>query len=278
MDDVSLAPAPVAKPVVTSAVHNVETVLWVKHWTDQYFSFGITRPPSFRFRSGEFVMIGLPSEVEGGKPILRAYSIVSPAWAEEIEFFSIKVQDGPLTSRLQKIEIGDQILLAKKPTGTLVLDALKPGKRLWLIGTGTGLAPWLSVARDPDAYERFEKVIVTHTVRGVEDLAYKDFFETELPNDDILGELVAPALVYYPTVTREAFRNEGRITDRINSGVVFKDLGLDQAKFNPEEDRVMLCGSMAMIKETAALLEAHGLVEGSNAEPGDFVLERAFVG
>ena len=278
MDDVSLAPAPVAKPVVTSAVHNVETVLWVKHWTDQYFSFGITRPPSFRFRSGEFVMIGLPSEVEGGKPILRAYSIASPAWAEEIEFFSIKVQDGPLTSRLQKIEIGDQILLAKKPTGTLVLDALKPGKRLWLIGTGTGLAPWLSVARDPDAYERFEKVIVTHTVRGVEDLAYKDFFETELPNDDILGELVAPALVYYPTVTREAFRNEGRITDRINSGVVFKDLGLDQAKFNPEEDRVMLCGSMAMIKETAALLEAHGLVEGSNAEPGDFVLERAFVG
>lgn len=278
MDDVSLAPAPVAKPVVTSAVHNVETVLWVKHWTDQYFSFGITRPPSFRFRSGEFVMIGLPSEVEGGKPILRAYSIASPAWAEEIEFFSIKVQDGPLTSRLQKIEVGDQILLAKKPTGTLVLDALKPGKRLWLIGTGTGLAPWLSVARDPDAYERFEKVIVTHTVRGVEDLAYKDFFETELPNDDILGELVAPALVYYPTVTREAFRNEGRITDRINSGVVFKDLGLDQAKFNPEEDRVMLCGSMAMIKETAALLEAHGLVEGSNAEPGDFVLERAFVG
>ena len=278
MDDVSLAPAPVAKPVVTSAVHNVETVLWVKHWTDQYFSFGITRPPSFRFRSGEFVMIGLPSEVEGGKPILRAYSIASPAWAEEIEFFSIKVQDGPLTSRLQKIEVGDQILLAKKPTGTLVLDALKPGKRLWLIGTGTGLAPWLSVARDPDAYERFEKVIVTHTVRGVEDLAYKDFFETELPNDDILGELVAPAMVYYPTGTREAFRNEGRITDRINSGVVFKDLGLDQAKFNPEEDRVMLCGSMAMIKETAALLEAHGLVEGSNAEPGDFVLERAFVG
>ena len=278
MDDVSLAPAPVAKPVVTSAVHNVETVLWVKHWTDQYFSFGITRPPSFRFRSGEFVMIGLPSEVEGGKPILRAYSIASPAWAEEIEFFSIKVQDGPLTSRLQKIEVGDQILLAKKPTGTLVLDALKPGKRLWLIGTGTGLAPWLSVARYPDAYERFEKVIVTHTVRGIEDLAYKDFFETELPNDEILGELVAPGLVYYPTVTREPFKYEGRITDRINSGAVFRDLGLDQVKFNPEEDRVMLCGSMAMIKETAALLEAHGLVEGSNAEPGDFVLERAFVG
>jgi ferredoxin--NADP+ reductase len=197
---------------------------------------------------------------------------------DELEFFSIKVPDGPLTSRLQKIEVGDQILLAKKPTGTLVLDALKPGKRLWLIGTGTGLAPWLSVARDPDAYERFEKVIVTHTVRGVEDLAYKDFFETELPNDEVLGELTGPGLVYYPTVTREPFRYEGRITDRINSGAAFRDLGLDQARFNPEEDRVMLCGSMAMIKETAALLEAHGLVEGSNAEPGDFVLERAFVG
>ena len=252
-----------------------EKVLAVRHWTDTLFSFRATRDSGFRFQNGQFAMIGL--EVEG-RPLLRAYSMASANHEEELEFFSIKVQDGPLTSRLQKIEIGDQILLAKKPTGTLVLDALKPGKRLWLIGTGTGLAPWLSVARDPDAYERFEKVIVTHTVRGIEDLAYKDFFETELPNDEILGELVAPGLVYYPTVTREPFKYEGRITDRINSGAVFRDLGLDQVKFNPEEDRVMLCGSMAMIKETAALLEAHGLVEGSNAEPGDFVLERAFVG
>jgi ferredoxin--NADP+ reductase len=275
MDDVSLSPA---KPPVVSTVHNVETVLWVKHWTEQYFSFGITRPPSFRFRSGEFVMIGLPSEVEGGKPILRAYSIASPHWAEELEFFSIKVQDGPLTSRLQKIEVGDQILLAKKPTGTLVLDAVKPGKRLWLIGTGTGLAPWLAVARDPDAYERFERVIITHTVREEKDLAYKDFFERELKEDELLGEYISNQFSYYPTVTRQPFRYEGRITDRINSGALFTDLGIDQTQFNPEEDRVMLCGSMAMIKETAALLEAHGLVEGSNAEPGDFVLERAFVG
>jgi ferredoxin--NADP+ reductase len=267
----------IAAPAVNSPYHH-ETVLWVRHWTDRLFSFAITRPPSFRFRSGEFVMIGLPSQVEGGKPILRAYSIASPHWAEELEFFSIKVADGPLTSRLQKIEPGDQILLAKKSTGTLVLDALKPGKRLFLIGTGTGMAPWLAVARDPDAYERFEKVIVTHTVREQKDLAYREFFETELPNDELLGEYITNQFTYYPTVTREPFKYEGRITDRINSGALFRDLGIDADKFDPAEDRIMLCGSMAMIKETAALLEAHGLVEGSNAEPGDFVLERAFVG
>jgi ferredoxin--NADP+ reductase len=277
MDDMSI-PAPAARVPIQSTTHNVETVLWVKHWTDTYFSFGITRPAGFRFRSGEFVMIGLPSAVEGGKPILRAYSIASPSWAEELEFFSIKVQDGPLTSRLQKIEVGDQVLLARKSTGTLVLDALKPGKRLFLIGTGTGLAPWLSVARDPDAFERFERVIVVHTVREVRDLAYKDFFETELPADEFLGEYATNQLTYYPTVTREPFKYPGRITDRINSGDLFRDLGLEGTKFNPEEDRIMLCGSMAMIKEAAALLESHGLVEGSNAEPGDFVLERAFVG
>ena len=276
MDDTSLAPAPAAP--IQSATHHVETVLWVKHWTDQYFSFGITRPPSFRFRSGEFVMIGLPSDPPGGKPILRAYSIASPNWAEELEFFSIKVADGPLTSRLQKIKPGDQVLLAKKSTGTLVLDALTPGKRLWLIGTGTGLAPWLAVARDPEAYERYEKVIVTHTVRGVEDLAYKDFFETELKQDEFLGEFATDQLLYYPTVTREPFKNAGRITDLVKSGQVFRDLGLDETTFDPAEDRVMLCGSMAMIKETAALLESMGMKEGSNAEPGDFVLERAFVG
>src|ERR1700722_10811187 len=167
-----VAPAP-------SATHHVETVLWVKHWTDQYFSFAITRPASFRFRSGEFVMIGLPGQ-DGERPILRAYSIASPAFADELEFFSIKAPDGPLTSRLQKIKAGDQLLLGKKPTGTLVLDALKPGKRLWLIGAGTGLAPWLSVARDPEAYERYEKVIVTHTVRKSADLAYRDLFEHDL--------------------------------------------------------------------------------------------------
>jgi ferredoxin--NADP+ reductase len=266
-----VAPAP-----IQSTTHHVETVLWVKHWTSTLFSFGITRPASFRFRSGEFVMIGLPREE--GKPILRAYSIASPAFAEELEFYSIKVPDGPLTSRLQKIQPGDQILLAKKPTGTLVLDALKPGKRLFLIGTGTGLAPWLSVARDPDAYERFEQVIVTHTVREAKDLAYRELFETGLKEDELFGELVGDKLAYYPTVTREPFANQGRITDLITSGRMFKDLGLPGDRFDPAEDRIMLCGSMAMIKETAEILEAQGLVEGSNAEPGDFVLERAFVG
>jgi ferredoxin--NADP+ reductase len=269
--------AELAKPVVTSTVHHVETVLWVKHWTDTYFSFGITRPASFRFRSGEFVMIGLPGE-DSGKPIMRAYSIASPAWAEELEFFSIKVADGPLTSRLQKIEPGDQILMAKKPVGTLVLDALLPGKRLFLLGTGTGLAPWLSVARDPDAYEAFEQVIVAHCVREVRDLAYRDMFETELPNDEVFGELAREQLVYLPTVTREAFARQGRITDLITSGRLFADLGLTQTQFNPAEDRIMLCGSMHMIKDVAHILEQQGLKEGSNAEPGDFVLERAFVG
>ena len=278
MDDMSMA-APVgaaAKPVIQSATHHVETVTWVRHWTDAYFSFGMTRPASFRFRSGEFVMIGLPGG--NGKPILRAYSIASPAWADELEFFSIKVADGPLTSRLQAIEPGDQVLMARKPTGTLVLDALKPGKRLFLIGTGTGLAPWLSVARDPDAYERFQKVIVAHGVREVKDLAYRAMFEEELKHDEMFGEYARGQLVYYPTVTRETFPYFGRITDRIRSGELFRDLGLDATRFDPAEDRVMLCGSMHMIKDCAAILESQGLVEGSNAEPGDFVLERAFVG
>ena len=265
------------KPKLESAVHHVETVLWVKHWTDRLFSFALTRPASFRFRSGEFVMIGLPGE-DGKKPILRAYSVASPGFADELEFFSIKVADGPLTSRLQRIEAGDQILLGKKPTGTLVLDALTPGKNLFLIGTGTGLAPWLSVARDPDAYERFGRVIVAHTVREVADLAYRDLFETGLKADEVFGELAGPQLTYYPTVTREPFETPGRITDRIASGALFRDLGIARDRFDAAEDRVMLCGSMDMIKEVAALLESHGLTEGSNAEPGDFVLERAFVG
>jgi ferredoxin--NADP+ reductase len=276
-----LAPTLAETPKLTSTTHNVETVLWVKHWTDQLFSFAITRPASFRFRSGEFVMIGLPSETEGGKPVLRAYSIASPHFADELEFFSIKVADGPLTSRLQKIEAGDQVLMAKKPTGTLVLDALKPGKRLFLIGTGTGLAPWLSVARDPDAYDRYERVVICHTVRTAADLAYRALFEGGLHADELVGEQAAAQFTYYPTVTRETGLpgvHQGRITDLITSGQLFRDLGLAGATFNPSGDRIMLCGSMAMIKDTAALLEAQGLVEGSNNEPGDFVLERAFVG
>ena len=266
-------------PVKASPFHE-EKVRWVKHWTDRLFSFGLSRPESFRFRSGEFVMIGLPPREELGekKPILRAYSIGSPSFAEELEFFSIKVPDGPLTSRLQHIQPGDKVLLGRKPTGTLVLDAVKPGRRLFLFGTGTGLAPWLSVARDPDAYSRFEQVIVAHGVREVQELAYRDLFTADIHDDPLVGDEAKAQLVYYPTVTREPFERQGRFTDLIESGKLFADLGLEQVKFDPEHDRAMLCGSMAMIKDTAALLEAHGLTEGSNAEPGDFVIERAFVG
>jgi len=266
--------AAVAKPAKPSPYHEAE-VLWVKHWTDQLFSFGLSRADDFRFRSGEFVMIGLPTDA--GKPLVRAYSVASPFWAEELEFFSIKVADGPLTSRLQKIQPGDTVLVGKKPTGTLVLDALTGGERLHLIGTGTGLAPWLSVAREPETYSRFGRVIVSHTVRKAEDLAYREFFEGGIHEDPLIGDEAKAQLTYYPTVTREPFHNAGRITDRIRSGDYFRDLGLEEG-FDPGKDRVMLCGSMAMIKETAELLEGYGLREGSNAEPGDFVLERAFVG
>ena len=262
-------------PAKASPLHELK-VLWVKHWTDQLFSFAVERPEDFRFRSGEFVMIGLPGE-DGGKPVLRAYSVASPNWAEELEFFSIKVPDGPLTSRLQKIVAGDTVLMGKKPTGTLVLDALTGGERLWLIGTGTGLAPWLSVARDPDTYSRFGQVIVCHTVRGVADLAYRDFFERGIHDDPLIGDEAKAQLRYYSTVTRENFATPGRITDRITSGAVFTDLEIDPG-FRADRDRVMLCGSMAMIKQTAELLDGFGLKEGSNAEPGDYVLERAFVG
>jgi ferredoxin--NADP+ reductase len=273
----AVATAPVLISAEQAGSNNVETVLWVKHWTKHLFSFAITRPATFRFRSGEFVMIGLPG-LNGGKAILRAYSIASPSFAEELEFFSIKVEDGPLTSRLQQIKAGDQVLLGKKPTGTLVLDALKPGKRLFLFGTGTGLAPFLSVARDPDAYAAFEQIIVLHGVRQVEELAYRDLFTRDLLEDEYLGEEATKQLVYLPSVTREPFERQGRLTTLVENGRLFDDLGIEARQFDARYDRIMLCGSMAMIKDTAALLESHGLKEGSNAEPGDFVLERAFVG
>ena len=271
MTDAAVSPA----PVKASPFHSLK-VLWVRHWTDQLFSFALERPEDFRFRSGEFVMIGLPG-ANGGKPVMRAYSIASPQWAEELEFLSIAVPDGPLTSRLVKIQAGDEVLMGKKPTGTLVLDALTGGERLWLIGTGTGLAPWLSVARDPETYARFSQVVVCHTVRNIADLSYRDFLTAGIHDDPLIGDEAKAKLTYYPTVTREAFPTQGRITDRIRSGDLFRDLGLP-AGFSPDRDRVMLCGSMAMIKETAELLEQYGLKEGSNAEPGDYVLERAFVG
>lgn len=251
-----------------------QTVQSVHHWTDGLFTITTDRPQGFRFRSGEFVMIGLPVD---GKPLLRAYSVASPSWHEELEFFSIKVQDGPLTSRLQHIKPGDKMFINKKPTGTLVNDALIAGKRLFLLSTGTGLAPFLSVIRDPETYEKFDQVILTHTVRTVAELAYKDFLEKEIYEDEILAELIGDKLTYYPSVTREPFTREGRITDLIRSGQLADDLGIENP-FDPAEARVMLCGSMAFNKELAAMLEEFGLEEGSNAAPNTYVLERAFVG
>lgn len=267
--------AEAATPAKPSAHYDVE-VLWVRHWTNGLFSFAVARPPAFRFRSGEFVMLGLATGES--KPLLRAYSIASPSWAEELEFFSIKVANGPLTSRLQNIKAGDKLLLGKKPTGTLVLDALKPGKRLFMFSSGTGLAPFLSLVRDPDAYERFERVIVVHGVRHIADLAYRDFLTTEIHEDPLIGEFIGEKLTYYPTVTREPFEREGRITHRINSGAFFTDLGLPAGKFDPAEDRAMICGSMVMIRDIAELLERDGLAEGANSHQGEYVIERAFVG
>lgn len=263
-----------AKPALkASGAFYVETVTWVQHWTESLFSFRTTRDPGLRFSSGQFVMVGLMKE--DGKPLVRAYSIASPAWHEELEFYSIKVPDGPLTSRLQNIKVGDQVLIGRKPTGTLVLDGLKPGKRLYMLGTGTGLAPWLSLARDPEVYERFDEVIVTHTVRQVKDLNYRELLEHDLAQDEILGELIAPKLKYYPTVTREPFRTQGRITDLIESGKFFEDIGAPP--FDPAVDRVMLCGGPSVLADLKAQLLARGYVEGSIAAPGDFVLEKAFV-
>lgn len=275
MNDVSVAPPSSLSPPAqkASGAFFVETVTWVQHWTSSLFSFRTTRDPALRFESGQFVMVGLTKE--DGKPLVRAYSIASPSWHEELEFYSIKVPDGPLTSRLQSIKVGDQVLIGRKPTGTLVLDGLKPGKRLYMLGTGTGLAPWLSLARDPEVYERFDEVIVTHTVREVADLNYRDLLEHELCRDPDLGELIGPKLRYYPTVTREPFKTQGRITDLIESGKLFEDLG--NPPFDPAVDRVMLCGGPSVLADLKQQLLDRGFEEGSIAKPGDFVLEKAFV-
>ncbi|MDO4699665.1 MAG: ferredoxin--NADP reductase [Moraxella sp.] len=251
-----------------------ETVTYVHHWTDSLFTIKTTRSDSLRFRSGEFAMIGL--EVDG-KPLVRAYSIASPAWAEELEFYSIKVQNGPLTSRLQHIKVGDELLVSKKPTGTLVLDDLLPAKNLYMLATGTGLAPFLSLVREPEVYERFEKVILVHGVRHVEDLAYRELFEKDLPNDEIFGEWVREKFIYYPTVTRDEFKNQGRVTELLKSGKLFEDIGMPP--MNKENDRVMICGSMAMNADTSAILDEFGLtVSPRMGVPADYVVERAFVG
>lgn len=250
-----------------------QMVTSVKHYTDRLFAFRVTRPQSFRFRSGEFVMLGLPVD---GKPLLRAYSIASPSWDDTLEFFSIKVPDGPLTSRLQRIAVGDTVLLGTKSVGTLVLDALVPGKRLYLLSTGTGIAPFASIIRDPDSYVRFEQVVLTHTCREVAELDYGRELVEAVATDPLVGEFANGKLVYYPSVTREAFVRTGRITQLIDEGVIFAELGVPP--LNPETDRVMICGSMEMIEDCKLRCERAGLIEGSNARPAQYVVEKAFVG
>jgi len=248
------------------------TVLSVHHWTDRLFSFTTERDPTLRFSNGHFTMIGLKVD---GKPLLRAYSIVSANYEEHLEFLSIKVPDGPLTSRLQHIEPGDTIVVGRKPTGTLLIDYLLPGKHLYLLGSGTGIAPFLSIVRDPATYERFEKVILVHGVREVAELCYRDYLTKELPQHEFLGELVQAQLLYYPTVTREAFEHQGRITTLVESDQFSRDLGLPP--IDPSRDRIMICGSPGLNKDMRAILEARGFREGSTTTPGDYVVERAFV-
>lgn len=259
------------KRVMSSNFYEAE-VLTVHHWTDRLFSFTTTRETSFRFQSGQFTMIGLSVD---GKPLMRAYSMVSPHYDENLEFLSIKVQDGPLTSRLQNIQPGDHILIGRKASGTLLTQNLIPGKRLYLLGTGTGLAPFMSIIQDPDVYEKFEKVILVHGCRQVNELAYQIRIAQDLPNNEFFGEMVSNQLIYYPTVTREAFKNQGRITDLIESKRLFDDLGVPAASV--EDDRFMLCGSPEMLKETQALLDNLGLKEGNMSRQGHYVIERAFV-
>ncbi|NNL72594.1 MAG: ferredoxin--NADP reductase [Silicimonas sp.] len=264
-----------AKPIT---LPDAQTVTDVRHWTDKLFSFRVTRPASLRFRSGEFVMIGLLGD--NGKPLLRAYSIASPAWDDELEFYSIKVPDGPLTSKLQHIRPGDQIILRPKPVGTLVLDALLPGKRLWFFATGTGIAPFASLMRDPDTFARYEQVIMMHTCRDVTELDYGRELIDAIRADDMLAELMGEGfhekLIYYPTTTREDSAKMGRITDNLTSGKVFSDLGIDG--IDPEHDRGMVCGSLAFNTDMKAVLEGFGLEEGANSDPKQYVVEKAFVG
>lgn len=250
---------------------NTERIISVHHWTDTLFSFTATRDSGFRFVNGQFTMIGLPVD---GKPLMRAYSVASANHEDQLEFFSIKVADGPLTSRLQHLKPGDDILVGRKPTGTLLLQNLLPGKTLWLLATGTGLAPFLSLIKDPDTYERFERVVLVHGCRTSAELAYRGLIEHELHEHEFLGELVRGRLMYYPTVTRERFRNEGRITELMQTGKIYTDLSLP--KVSTENDRLMLCGSPDMLRDIKAMLEALGFDEGNMQHPGHFVVERAF--
>ena len=254
-----------------SAFHR-EKVLAVRHWTDTLFSFTATRSSGFRFLNGQFAMIGL--EVDG-RPLMRAYSMASANHEEQLEFFSIKVADGPLTSRLQRIQEGDTILVGRKATGTLVADNLIPGKRLLLLSTGTGLAPFASLIKDPEVYDRYETIVLVHGCRQVSELAYGEELVARLRDDELFGPLLSEKLLYYPTVTREPFRNRGRITDLITSEQLFADIG--QSPLDIETDRIMMCGSPGMLEELRQLFETRGLLEGNNSAPGHFVIEKAFV-
>ncbi|HEY5972218.1 MAG TPA: ferredoxin--NADP reductase [Pseudoxanthomonas sp.] len=256
-----------------SSAFGTETVLDVRHWTDDYFSFTTTRDDGFRFDNGQFVMIGLQGEA---KPLLRAYSIASANWEEQLEFFSIKVPNGPLTSRLQNIKPGDPVLVGKKPTGTLLISDLHPGRNLYLLGTGTGLAPWLSIVKDPETYERFERVIVAHGVRHERDLAYRDYFHKELPQHEFLGEQIHDKLLYYPAVTREDFANRGRLTELMDDGRMMRSLGLPP--LDAELDRAMICGSPQMLADLRSVLDSRGFSPAPRiGTPGQYVFERAFV-
>lgn len=266
-----------AKPVPT--LPDASKVLEVKHWNDRLFSFKVERPQSLRFRSGEFVMIGLMNEPDPKtgkqKPLLRAYSIASPSWEEHLEFYSIKVPDGPLTSKLQHIKPGDEIILRPKPVGTLVVDALLPGKRLWFFATGTGIAPFASLMREPEVYEKYDEVILMHTCREVSELQYGRQLVEHIKSDEMLSEIEQGKLKYYPTTTREDFSHMGRVTDNLRSGKVFEDLGI--APINPEMDRGMVCGNLAFNKEIMEILDGFGLREGANSDPKEYVVEKAFV-
>ena len=266
-----------------SSAFGTETVLDVRHWTDDYFSFTTTRDDGFRFDNGQFVMIGLQVPQADGslRPLLRAYSIASANWEEQLEFFSIKVPNGPLTSRLKSIQPGDQVLIGRKPTGTLLIHDLHAGRNLYLLGTGTGFAPWLAIIKDPETYERFDKVILTHGVRSVQDLAYRDYIVNELPRHEFLGEQIAAKLKYYPAVTREAFEfgghdHRGRLTDLMASGSMMQQLGIEA--LDPQHDRAMICGSPQMLADFRAILDSRGFTAAPRiGTPGQYVFERAFV-
>jgi len=279
--DMTIADQP-AKAVKT--LPDAQIVTEVQHYTDRLFRFRVTRPASLRFRSGEFVMIGLMGDPDPKlgkqKPLLRAYSIASPAWDEELEFYSIKVQDGPLTSKLQHIKVGDEVILRPKPVGTLVHDALLPGKRLWFFATGTGFAPFASLLREPQTYEDYDQIIVTHTCREVAELTYSAELIESIRTDEMLAELMgegfADKIVYYPTTTREPSAKMGRVTDLLRDGTLFKDLGIEG--ISPQTDRAMVCGSMGLNIDIKEILEGFGLREGANSDPGEYVVEKAFVG